>query len=103
MVCAAGKPLVIRSTPMGGYCSLMCLCLITTALAYFGNRYLVNKYTIVNAQLLGTSTLIDPDPFQFQLTYYAFDNFHECASICTRPGMATGITGISHLHFVFLR
>jgi hypothetical protein len=33
------EPLVIRSTPTGGYCSVLCFSLMMLALIFFGNRY----------------------------------------------------------------
>ena len=36
---AQNEPLVIRSTPTGGYCSVLCFCIMVLALIFFGNRY----------------------------------------------------------------
>jgi hypothetical protein len=89
----ANKPLVIRSTPTGGYCSVLCFCLMVLALIFFGNRYQLSKYNIAVAQLLGTTTLLRPDTLRVQLTFYSIDNVPECPLICSRPGAAIGITG----------
>lgn len=42
---------------------------------------------------LGTSKLVDPTLLTFNLTFISIDNVPECALLCQRPNLMTGISG----------
>jgi hypothetical protein len=89
-----GQYLIVRSTAVGGYCSIIWAALSALTLSYFVTRYRINRYVISSQQNLGTTTLINPTPLSFNLTYISIDNAPECNAICTRGTPFTQQNGI---------
>jgi hypothetical protein len=48
----------VRSTAVGGYCSIIWAALMTIGIVFFISRYQFNKYSVAQVQNLGTSTLL---------------------------------------------